>query len=332
VLLKNNAGKWNYSSLGNASGKAAPAQKSDADPPQRSTDFSVAKFQIQDGKIRVGHSSGHAAGKEQVYEKVNVLARNISADSVMPFTLSAVTPGGGVLELDGQAGPLNHQDSAKTPLDAKLNLDHADLAATGFFDSSSGLEGIVDFDGKIKSDGRQLHSDGRVKATNLRLVKGGGPARQPINLDYNSDYALDSETGTLKANLHTGNSLATTAGTLNSHGEATIAHLKMQGQNMAVNDIEGLLPAFGVLMPSGASLQGGTASMNLAAEGPLDHLVITGPVNISGTKLAGFNLSSKLRALAAFTGLQPGSDTLIQTFSTGLRVAPEGIRADNLTL
>src|SRR5205807_2296366 len=138
VLLKNNAGKWNYSSPGNVSGKAAPAQKSAADPPQRSTDFSVAKFQIQDGKIRVGHSSGHAAGKEQVYEKVNVLARNISADSVMPFTLSAVTPGGGVLELDGQAGPLNHQDSAKTPLDAKLNLDHADLAATGFFDSSSG--------------------------------------------------------------------------------------------------------------------------------------------------------------------------------------------------
>ncbi|HXB22758.1 MAG TPA: AsmA family protein [Candidatus Solibacter sp.] len=332
VLLKNSAGKWNYSSLGNSSGKAAPAQKSAPNPPERSTDFSVGKFQIQNGKIRVGRSSGHTAGKEQVYEKVNVLARNISADSIIPFTLSAVTPGGGALELEGQAGPLNHQDSAKTPLEAKLNLEHADLASTGFFDPSSGLGGIVDFSGKVKSDGRQLHSDGKAKATSLRLVKGGGPARQAINLDYNSDYALDSDTGTLKANVHTGNSLATAGGSLNSRGDATIAHLKVQGQNMAINDIEGLLPAFGVLLPSGASLQGGTANMNLAAEGPLDHLVITGPVNISGTHLSGFNLASKLGAIAAFTGLQSSSDTLIQNFSTGLRVAPEGIRADNLTL
>jgi AsmA protein len=72
--------------------------------------------------------------------------------------------------------------------------------------------------------------------------------------------------------------------------------------------------------------------MNLNAEGPFDHLVITGPVNISGTHLAGYNLASKLGAIAAFTGLQASSDTLIQTFSSGLRVAPEGIRADNLVL
>ncbi|HEV2962110.1 MAG TPA: hypothetical protein VG649_09825, partial [Candidatus Angelobacter sp.] len=332
VLLKNNAGRWNYSSLGNGSGKAAPVQKSAPAAPDRSNDLSVGKFQIEDGKLRVGHISGRSPGQEQVYQKVNILARNISADSIIPFTLSAVTPGGGALEIEGQAGPLNHQDSAKTPLEAKVNLEHADLASTGFFDSSSGLGGIVDFAGNVKSDGRELHSDGKAKASNLRLVKGGSPARQAVNLDYNSDYGLDTDAGTLKANLHTGNSLASAGGTLNSRGEATIAHLKIQGENMAVNDIEGLLPAFGVIMPSGASLQGGTVNMNLAAEGPFDHLVITGPVNISGTHLAGYNLASKLGAISAFTGLQPSADTLIQRFSSGLRVAPEGIRADNLVL
>jgi AsmA protein len=332
VLLKNSAGRWNYSSLGNSAGKAAPPQKSAPSAPDRSNDLSVAKLQIQDGKLRVGRISGHSSSTEQVYQKVNILARNISADSVIPFTLSAVTPGGGALEIEGQAGPLNHQDSAKTPLEAKLNLEHADLASTGFVDASSGLGGIVDFAGNVKSDGRRLHSDGKAKASNLRLVKGGSPARQAINLDYNSDYGLDTDTGTLKANLHTGNSLASAGGTLNSRGEATIAHLKVQGENMAVNDIEGLLPAFGVIMPSGASLQGGTANMNLTAEGPFDHLVITGPVNISGTHLAGYNLASKLGAISAFTGLQPSADTLIQKFSSGLRVAPEGIRADNLVL
>jgi AsmA protein len=101
---------------------------------------------------------------------------------------------------------------------------------------------------------------------------------------------------------------------------------------MAVDDVAGLLPAFGVILPSGAQLQGGNINMDLAAEGPLDRLVINGPMNITGTRLTGFNLGSKLGALAAFTGVKGSPDTLIQTFSSGLRVAPEGIRADNIVL
>ncbi len=103
---------------------------------------------------------------------------------------------------------------------------------------------------------------------------------------------------------------------------------------MAVNDVNGLLPAFGVILPSGASLQGGTIDMNLVAEGPLDKLVITGPLSVNGTHLSGFNLGQKLGALAAFTGNKGGgsTDTLIQTVSSTLRVAPEGIKADSIVL
>jgi AsmA protein len=85
-------------------------------------------------------------------------------------------------------------------------------------------------------------------------------------------------------------------------------------------------------MPSGASLQGGTINMDMTAEGPLDRLVITGPLKISGTRLTGFDLGSKLGAVAALTGIKPSSDTFIQTVSSALRVAPEGIRADNILL
>ena len=115
-------------------------------------------------------------------------------------------------------------------------------------------------------------------------------------------------------------------------GEDTVANLKIVGKNMAVNDVQGLLPAFGVVMPSGASLQGGNINMDLAAEGPLDRLVINGPLNITGTHLSGYNLGSKLGAIAAFTGNKGSTDTLIQTFSSALRVAPEGIKADNILL
>jgi AsmA protein len=326
TLLQNGAGKWNYSTLGGA------AQKTPEPSGKSAPDVSVDKFEIVNGTVRVGHSSGHAAGKESVYQNVNLVARNISAQSAMPFTLSVAMPGGGSLDLEGQAGPLNPADSAKSPLDAKITLKHVDLASTGFVDPNSGVGGILDFDGQVKSDGRHMHSEGKAKAANLRVMKGGQPAKQPIALDYKSDYALDSETGTIDANLHTGNSLTNASGTLNAKGADMLANLKIRGKDMAVNDVEGLLPAFGVVMPSGASLQGGNINMDLVAEGPLDRLVINGPLNISGTHLTGFNLGSKLGAIAAFSGSKGGTDTLIQTFSSALHVAPEGIRADNIVL
>jgi AsmA protein len=341
TLLKNAAGKWNYSTLGATAQKATPeTSKTQPSKPQptpepsgkSSPDVSVDKFEIAGGTVRVGHSSGHAAGKESVYQNVNIVAHNISATSAMPFTLSAGMPGGGTLNLEGQAGPLNPTDAAKSPLDAKITLKHADLAATGFVDPSSGIGGILDFDGQVKSDGHKLHSEGKAKAAELRVVKGGQPAKQPIALDYKSDYALDSDTGTINANLHTGNSLTNASGTLSAKGEDTLANLKIVGKNMAVNDVEGLLPAFGVVLPSGASLQGGNINMDLNATGPLDRLVIDGPLKIEGTHLSGYNLGSKLGAIAAFTGNKGSTDTLIQTFSSALRVAPEGIKADNIVL
>ena len=328
TLLKNAAGKWNYSTIGATQQKASPEPSGKSAP-----DVSVDKFEIADGTVRVGHSSGHSAGKESVYQNVNLVAHNISAHSAMPFTLSAAMPGGGKMELEGQAGPLNPADSAKSPLDAKLTLKDVDLGATGFVDASSGIGGTLDFDGQVKSDGHKIHSEGKANADGLRVVKGGQPAKQPVALDYKSDYSLDSENGTVNANLHTGNSLTNASGTLNAKGEDTLANLKIVGKNMAVNDVQGLLPAFGVVMPSGASLQGGNINMDLTAEGPLDRLVINGPLNITGTHLSGFNLGSKLGAIAAFTGNKGGStDTLIQTFSSALRVAPEGIKADNIVL
>lgn len=326
VLLKNAAGKWNYSTLGTSSStKQAPSQ---AGAPA----ISVEKFEIVDGKVRVGESSGNKAGHEHVYDNVNLTARNIALNSVIPFTLTANTPGGGSLKLDGQAGPLNNQDSARTPLDAQVTLNHADLASTGFIDPSSGLAGTLDFNGHLKSDGDKIHSEGKIKTSNLRVIKGGAPAKAPVALDYRSDYSLRSQRGQLNADLHTGNSTANANGTLEARGADTLAHMKLQGKNMAVNDVQALLPAFGVVLPSGASLQGGTINMDMAAEGPLDRLVITGPLVISGTRLTGFDLGSKLGAIAALTGIKPSSDTLIQTVSSGLRVAPEGIRADNIVI
>lgn len=86
-----------------------------------------------------------------------------------------------------------------------------------------------------------------------------------------------------------------------------------------------------IVLPSGSKLQGGTLSAELGITGPIDKLVITGPVRLSNAQLAGFDLGSRLGALSAFAGKARSSrDTSIQNASLNARVAPEGTQADSI--
>jgi AsmA protein len=331
MLLRSSSGRWNFSSLGSA--KVRRASGSSGPAPE----VSIARLRIKDGVVQLGRMETgrgqHAA--THVYNNVDLEASDVSATSRVPFTLTLSTPGGGSFALKGTAGPVDQNDAATTPLDAAVDVKHLDLAATGFFDPGSGLGGVVDFNGSAKSDGRQMHSQGNAKVSDLKMVKGGTPARAPVALDYAADYALDPQTGSLKATVHTGGSQASANGTFNARGQSALANLKIEGKKMAVNDLEGLLPAFGVALPSGAKLEGGVVNLDLTAAGPLDNLVISGPISLNNTRIAGFSMLSKLAAIASLSGnSSPAStaDTLIQTFSSGLRLSPEGLRADNIVL
>src|SRR5207342_569253 len=86
-------------------------------------------------------------------------------------------------------------------------------------------------------------------------------------------------------------------------------------------------------LPSGSQLKGGTLSTQLTIVGPLDKLVIAGPVKLAGTKLENFDLGSKLGALSAFAGKAVSNpDTSIQNFSLDARMAPEGTKANAINL
>src|SRR5262249_37356416 len=70
----------------------------------------------------------------------------------------------------------------------------------------------------------------------------------------------------------------------------------------------------------------------LTIVGPLDKLVINGPVQVSNTTLAGFNLGSKMSAVSAISGVKTGSDLNVQNLSTMAHVAPDGISTQNVNL
>jgi AsmA protein len=327
-LLRSPSGKWNFSSLGSGGPKVETQGNS-------TTNFTVQKLKISNGSMTVGTAG--LRGKTQTYQGVEFEASNLSYSSQFPFQFSAKTPGNGAIKIDGQVGPIDSSDASLTPLEAKIAVEGLDLASTGFVAPAAGLGGLLDFNGTLRSDGHQMNSKGKVKADKIKLAVQGSPARVPVNVDYETDYDLKREAGILKqGNVRVGKALANLSGSYDTAGPEATVQMKLNGQGMAVPDLEGVLPAVGVTLPSGASLTSGTLDANLAFSGPVDKLVITGPVNLSNAKLAGFNLKSKLGALSSFTGLGGGSgsgtDTEIQTLSAALRVAPDGTHAENLNL
>lgn len=333
TLLRSPAGTWNFSTLGAKDSGNSGAQESSAAATSSSSnsspDLSVSRFALKNGTIVVGNTG--AAARTHTYSQVNLKASDLSYTTQFPFQLTANTPGNGSIKLDGKAGPLNSQNTAATPLNTNLDVKNLDLKSTGFIDPSAGISGVVDFSGTLNSDGTTATSNGKLTANHLQLVPSGAPAAQPVQVDYETSYDLKPQTGQLKSGaVHIGKATANLTGGFNDSGAVASVEMKLVGQNMPASDLETVLPAIGVTLPSGASLQQGTLNANLAINGPVDKLVITGPVDLSNAKLTGFDLGSKLGSISALSGLGKVGDTEIQTFSTTVRIAADGIQSDNL--
>ena len=325
ALLHNPAGVWNFSSLGGPAAKAQAKQP----PAQKATapELSIAKLELKNGKITVGATNSQ---KRSTYNNLNITASDVSMASKFPVTVTADLPDGGKFKLDGAAGPVDQEDTSLTPLDAKLAVSSLNLASTGFLDSSAGLGGVVDLDGTLTSQGGQAETKGNVKLSKALLVAGGSPARVPVTVNFGTKYNLRKNTGVLNpSTLKIGSAAARLGGTYDTSGEATVVKITMGAKDMPAKDLEAFLPALGINLPKGASLAAGTLSSDLDITGPTNKLVITGNVGLFNGKLAGFDLGAKMSAVTALTGIKTGSDLLIDKLTSEIRLAPEGLKADN---
>src|SRR5579871_3071270 len=293
-LMKSEDGqKWNFSSLGgkntSAPKPAEPSSKTSGGNP----DLSVAKLNVNNGKLTVARAKSEQ--QPRVYDKVNIEVTNFSFSSSFPFKMTADLPAGGSLKLDGKAGPIDANNAALTPLDAKISVQKMNLAASGFIDPATGISGIADFDGTVTSDGHEAKTSGTLKATNLQVVKKGSPAGKPVEVTYIVVHDLAKETGTIQqCEISMGKAVAHLNGTYNAHGKVTSVNMKVNGPGMPVDDLEAMLPALGVVLPPKATLKGGTLNTTMAIDGPVDKLVTVGNIKLENSTLANFSLGSKL--------------------------------------
>jgi AsmA protein len=347
-LIQTPAGEWNFSNLG-AKPSVSPAPSalppaSTASPPaptaaptasalaaSTAPDLSVDLVKISDGRLTLTKTGAKA--KPLILDKVNIEVKGFSAESSFPFSLAVSLPGGGALKLDGKAGPINVGDAVATPFDANLHVTHLDLVLSGILGPSAGVGGLVSIDGNASSSGSAVKVTGKLKGEQLKLVKGGLPAKPPAELDIAMTHDLKKQTGTLsRADIHLGKAVATLSGTYNLQNETPAVNLTLVGKGLALTELAAFLPALDVVLPAGASIDKGTANLNITAEGPLDRLAEAGTIDLEGTRLVNYDLGTKLKVLEALAGIKAAPHTEIQTFSANVKAGLEGTNVQDLNL
>jgi len=322
VLLRSPAGVWNFSGLAAGSSGSSGAG---------TLSVLVQRIVIADGQLVVGRTD--ASREQRTYGGVNIDVRDLSLTSRFPFTLTANTPNGGTLRVEGNAGPFNRTNAAETPFGGTIAIKHFDLAATGFVDANAGVGGLVDFEGKLTSDGVVMKTNGKLSASNVQLLAGGGASRVPVVIDYDSTYNARAQSGTLKqVDVHIGKAVAHLTGEYDMSGRSPSVRMTLSGPEMPITELQAALPAMGVTLPPNATLKEGALSVDLGISGAIDRLSIAGPLKLSNGLLAGFDLGGKMGALASFAGLQTNKDTAIESLSASLRLTPAGTAIDMLDM
>jgi AsmA protein len=325
-LIQNQANVWNYASLGNSSKRANKPETQSTMP-----NLSIGVLEVKDGQVTITDLG--APTPPRVIQSVEAKISDFSLTTPFTYSLSAAFPGNGTVSVSGKGGPFNQADASKTPFTAKVEVKHADLVAGGFVLPSAGVSGIADINADVTSNGQSAHVQGSIDASQLKLAANGSPAPRPVHVNFTVDQNLASLSGQLQnTTLTFGKALFNIAGTYKTQGAKTNLNVTAATQGAPINDLEAFLPSLGIQMPSGSKLQGGTLTTNLAVTGTSDAPVITGPVRLDNTQLAGFDLASKMGPAAALVGAKPGGGTMVQILSLNLRESAGALEANNILL
>lgn len=330
ALIRGAGSEWNFSSLGNHAKNVAPKS---VGPAAKTTDLalSIKLLRITGGELSL-NSNGNSQ-RPLVLRDVSIEARDFAATTEFPFKMDAKVAGGGNIAVDGKAGPINPVDTAATPLSSSLKIDSLDLTGSGLTQSTPAFAGLLSLDGTVRINAATARIQGKLKAEKLKLAREGTPCRKPVELQFALDHNRPRRSGRLeKSAIHIGSAKASLTGTYADSGDVTAVHMNLDAPAMPVSDLTELLPAMAVVLPRGASLQGGTATAKISLDGRLDRLVTAGNVSLDNTKLANFDLGKKLAFAQALAGMKPIGDTEIQTLGASLRYGPEGGRVDDLKL
>jgi AsmA protein len=320
-LMHSANGTWNFSSLGGNNSQPASQQTS------ASPSLTVNELKIENGSALL--SSVPAAGNPFKCTEVNLTVENLSFTQPFPFELALKVAGDGSLSLKGTAGPIAQNDTSLTPFQATLEIKHFDPLAAGAVEPSDGISMVADFSAQVTSKDGNLTTAGTASASQLKLARNGTPAPKPVDINFNLSDNLSSRIGQVNdLAIQIGSVAAHITGSFRHDGAEAVMNLQLSAPNLPVDQVEQLLPAAGVALPSGSRLSGGTINAHLAVTGPVNAINIAGPIELDNSSLQGFDLGAKIQGINPIGGTSNGTE--IQKLSAVVNNSPQGTRFTNI--
>ena len=325
-LVQSSSGAWNFSTIGHSTDSGSVTAEdvlapTDGDSTQA---FVFDHIKISNGTLALPLTG---ASNRITLQHIEVDLRNVALDGVMSFVLSGRTTDGGRLQARGQAGPVNRSAPEKSAFHASIKVANANLALSPGFEGS----GSLGMDASVASDGNTVHSEGRGRVERLRLVREGTPTSQPVTFSYATDYSVAKQAGVIRAGeISIGKAKAQLSGSYSLRGNAPVAHVKLSGSQLPLENVQMALAALGIQPPTGSALNGGTVTTNLSLDGRTDRLVTSGNAEIDNARLQKFDLGSKLASIPGLSGLQSGTDLGIMSLSSQFRITPQDTHLSNL--
>ncbi|MDX2030632.1 MAG: AsmA family protein [Blastocatellia bacterium] len=285
VLIRQPDAQWNWSTL-------KPLQSTEAQSSQPPFDL-----RVQNGKFTMIDRSV-TPPTEKSYTGVNIALEGFSPQRAFDAVISLTMPGenGGKFSIEGEAGPIDRADAARTPIDARIRMESVDLASLESMFGDGAAQGA--HAGRLTSDvkvaGRLadgLTASGSIKAEQLRLVSNVEPAKTPLEAEFalkaRSEKNAAGESAVSmtidQCQVRVGGTKADIAGRIDRLPAQPAIDLQLKGDRVSLESLLESAYAFGFGPPAGTKA-GGAATFDLRASGDAQSLAINGRAEIQDLK------------------------------------------------
>jgi len=320
-LIKDQAGVWNFASLGQAPAAPAtnaapapaqapapskPAAQAPASAASEGGAFALDELKIADGQVAVTDFQKHQP--RAVYDHIDLTLKDYAPNQPFSIDLTAHVPGKGAetLSLSGKGGPLNQAQMLSTPFDGTLKLNEVSLAGAQKFLNTAALEGtdaMLSGSTDLTNAGGKMSAKGSLKINDavIHNVQVG----YPITADFNVTDDLNNDVIQIgKGEVNLGSTPLAITGTLNTHAATTVADVNVSASNASIEDAARLAAAFGVAFSPNAKIKG-KLTANVHAQGPTDKLAFNGTVNGHNLEVTGKDIPSAVKVPALDLNMTP---------------------------
>jgi uncharacterized protein involved in outer membrane biogenesis len=291
-LVKNNAGVWNFQSIGRRpAGKPAETGTTAGQGSVSRTEQAIPELLFRNGFLMVRDETPSSGTKETRYDRIDLELGELSSDNPVPFAFQMELPDSRQhrVKAVGQLGPINSVDLWRTPIDGKIECSAIPLSSfavlllpteQGGTQWQGNLTTVTTIKGSLADS---LHLEGKTRFEGLATKrKGQESPRVSGELQYRSDYQSSSNSLDMaSARLVLPSSMIDLAGNLKAMSQAGLCDLRLDSDRCSMEDLLIMASVLGHGPPKGIEAKG-QAQFHLTIQGPIRTPEIVGRASFTG--------------------------------------------------